>query len=102
MKETEKGFQAAILELAQRCGWLSYFTWRSIHSPAGFPDLVLCRPPRGHQPGRLVFAEVKIAQKQPTPAQQDWLEALSMSVPGVECYLWRPTDWDGIVTLLRR
>jgi hypothetical protein len=58
----------------------------SIHSPAGFPDLVLCRPPR------LVVAELKTATGKATLAQQEWLAALG-ACTGVEAALWRPADW---------
>ena len=94
--ETEKGFQAAVIALAQRTGWLTYHTWRSIHSPAGFPDLVLCRPPR------LIFAELKSATGKVTASQQQWLAVLGQVAGEVEAYLWRPADFDEIVTLLQR
>ena len=96
LRETEKGFQAAVIELAQRSGWLTYHTWRSIHSPAGFPDLVLCRPPR------LIFAELKNATGKITVNQEQWLTILGLLGEEVEVYLWRSADFDDIVTLLQR
>jgi hypothetical protein len=89
---TEKQFEAQVRQLARLCGWLCYHTWRSIHSPAGFPDLVLLRGQR------LVFAELKTARGRLTAAQQQWLEALRQTP--AEVYVWRPDDWDAIVACL--
>ena len=50
---TEKELDAAVGKLCRLYGWRRYHTYRSKHSPAGFPDEVLLRPPR------LVFAELK-------------------------------------------
>lgn len=50
---TEKRFQAQIVTLARTLGWAEHHTYDSRRSPAGFPDLVLLRPPR------LILAEVK-------------------------------------------
>ncbi|MCS7310962.1 MAG: VRR-NUC domain-containing protein [Armatimonadetes bacterium] len=91
----EKEFLQAVRELAELQGWLCYHTWNSVHSPAGFPDLVLVRPPR------LVFAELKVGRNRPTSAQQDWLHLLS-ACPQVEVYLWTPADWEQIERVLRR
>ena len=83
---TEKDWRQVVVEYARLNGWLAYFTWRSDHSPVGFPDLVLVRA------GRLVVAELKREGRKPTPAQADWLAALA-GVPGVEVALWQPSDW---------
>ncbi len=90
---TEAAFQAAIVELAARCGWQSYHTYDSRRSAPGFPDLVLCRAPR------LLFVEVKTARGRVRPAQHVWLAALA-ACPQVEVYLWRPEQWDAIVRVL--
>jgi hypothetical protein len=60
---TERDFQRAVVELARLMGWRVHHTrpaltqrgrWLTpIQGDAGFPDLVLCRPPR------LVLAELK-------------------------------------------
>ena len=92
---TEKEFLQTVRELAQLYGWLCYHTWNSQHSPAGFPDLVLVRPPR------VVFAELKVGRNRPTPAQQQWLNMLG-ACPQVEAYLWTPNDWPQIEQVLRR
>lgn len=107
MKERE--LQEAVFELAARLRWLGYHTFDSRHSQAGFPDVVLVRPPR------LLFAELKDAKNKPTVAQEQWLDQLgsideqiewlwgiaefegaadaSDTRPAVEAYLWRPVCW---------
>ena len=105
MTERERDFQRAVVELARLMGWRVHHTrpaltqrgrWLTpIQGDAGFPDLVLCRPPR------LILAELKRNGARPTPAQRGWLDALA-SCAGVECYLWTPSDWEAIIDALRR
>jgi hypothetical protein len=90
---TEKQFQAQVLDLARLLGWRVYHPWLSVRSAAGFPDLVLCRPPR------LILAELKTARGRLSPAQEEWLAALR-ACPGVEVHVWRPMDWDAIIRVL--
>ena len=102
---SERDFQQAVVELARLCGWLVHHTrpaltqrgrWLTpIQGDAGFPDLVLCRPPR------VIFAELKRNGARPTPQQQGWLDALS-ACAGVEVYLWTPADCQQIVETLQR
>jgi hypothetical protein len=94
MKVPERDFLQTVRDYVRLKGWADYHTWHSIHSPAGFPDLVLVRPPR------VVFVELKVGRRQPTPAQQHWLNLLKQC-PGVEVYVWYPEDWDAIEELLR-
>jgi len=92
---TEKDFQQTVLDLAKLTGWKSYHTHDSRRSEAGFPDLVLARD------GRLVAAELKTASGLVTESQRGWLEALALC-PGVEVFVWRPSDWSTIEQALRR
>ena len=92
---SEKAFAQAVVELAAWCGWRVYRVWNSRHSPSGWPDLVLCRPPA------LIVAEVKSARGRLSAAQRAWLEALGQC-PGIEVYVWRPTDWETIAARLQR
>jgi hypothetical protein len=102
---TEREFQRAVVELARLMGWRVHHTrpaltqrgrWLTpIQGDAGFPDLVLCRPPR------LILAELKRVGGKPTVEQQAWLHALA-SCAGVECYLWTPADWDSVARTLKR
>ena len=90
----EKQFQAQVVKVARLYGWVALSTWNSKHSPAGEPDLRLIRPPR------VVFAELKTEKGRVTPAQREVMGLLSLC-PGVEAYLWRPSDWDEIVKVIR-
>src|SRR5262245_37984293 len=93
--QTEKSFQAQVEQLAWVTGWKVFHPRYSFGSSKGFPDLVLV----SRSPPRLIFAELKREGKNPTHEQQAWLDLLG-AVPGVETYLWRPSDWDEIVTIL--
>ena len=90
----EKDFQAAVMALAKLCGWLAFHVFDSRRSAPGFPDTVLVRGER------LIFAELKLEKKYPSPAQREWLTALQ-GVPGIEVYLWRPSDWGAIEIALK-
>ncbi len=90
---TEKDFGGWLVELADLRGWAHYHAWLSIHSPRGWPDYALCRPPR------LVLAELKRERGKVSPSQEIWL-GLLRKCPGVECYLWRPSDRDEIERVL--
>jgi hypothetical protein len=97
LRELEAGFQDAILEAAQYAGWkLRYHTLIAIGSEAGFPDLVLIRPPR------IVFAELKREGENLKPAQANWMEALWQLGAPIEGYVWRPSDWPAIERVLAR
>jgi len=92
---TERDLREWIRDLCKLFGWKMYFSWTSIHSPRGFPDLVLCNP----EQKRVIFAELKTNKGKVTPYQQEWLDALDGA--GAEVYLWRPGDIEGIAEILR-
>lgn len=91
---TEREFQAEVLQLAALFGWRCYHPFDSRRSTRGWPDLALLRG------DRLVFAELKSMAGKVRPEQQEWLDELAL-VPGVESYLWRPSDLDAIAEILR-
>ena len=91
---SEKEFQAQVVELAETFGWLVYHTYDSRRSQRGFPDLTMVRR------DRVVFAELKSDTGQPTIEQRLWMGALS-ETGRVECYCWRPGDWDAVEATLR-
>jgi hypothetical protein len=91
---TEKVFQQQVLDLARMLGWRCYFSWTSIHSPAGFPDLVLVRGKEA------LFVELKSQRGKLKPAQEEWLDALR-EVEYVDAFCWRPEDWPVIEAALR-
>ena len=90
---TEKDFRQQVIDAAKLCSWKCQFHWTSIHSPAGFPDLVLVKPPR------VLFAELKVGERKMTLKQAEWIEAL-LCCPGVETYIWRPPV-DSVVEVLK-
>ena len=97
---TERDFLAQVCTLAKKQGWLVYHTHDSRGSEAGFPDCVFVLPPsRGRPAGRLVFAELKVRTGQLSAAQQQWISVLQ-TVQQVECYVWRPADWQDIQGVL--
>lgn len=95
---TETEFEAQIKELADYYGYIYYHPWRSFHSPAGFPDCVLCRL---EPEPRLIFAELKAEGNQPTIDQWGWLYILQHVGKPVEAYLWYPADFEEIKEVLR-
>ena len=90
---TEAEFERQVKQLAATFGFSYYHTWRSIHSPAGYPDCCLAKP------GRLVFAELKSDKGKVSEKQQEWLDDLEAT--GAETYVWRPSQFDEVVEILR-
>jgi VRR-NUC domain len=98
---SERQLQEYVLELARLQGWLAYHTFDSRRSQAGFPDLVLVRPPR------LLFVELKGETSKGTlgklsKAQREWLDALIMVSLDIQrklperplrAVVWTPEDW---------
>lgn len=91
---SEKEFQATLTELALLTGWKVYHTRDSRGSHAGFPDLVLVRPPD------VIFAELKARAGRLRPDQYEWSYRL-LRCSDVKYYLWRPDDWPAIEETLR-
>ena len=95
-KVTHEQFRQAVVELAQLRGWRCYWTWHSVHSPAGYPDLTMVRA-KDH---RLIFAELKVGRDTTTRAQKAWLEdleavayAASFASADLQVCVWRPAHW---------
>jgi len=92
---SEEGLLRHVRECARAFGWLVYHTRDSRRSDAGFPDLVLVRPPR------LIFAELKTEQGRLTAEQREWVALLDevwqaqrgTLSRAIEVYVWRPSDW---------
>jgi len=99
----EEQFFDQVIDLAHLYGWqVAHFRpartkwgWRTAVSAngAGFPDCIFLRE-------RVIYAELKSENGQPTPEQYEWLENLAEA--GQEVYLWRPSDFDEIVKVLER
>ena len=92
---SEAAFESLLLEYAEAHGWKRYHTHNSSRSPAGFPDEVLVRLQR------VIFAELKSEIGKESKAQAEWRKALEAVGGNVEAYLWRPSDWDRILEILK-
>lgn len=90
---TEAVWQSHVLGYARSLGWAAYHTRFSVGSDTGWPDLVLCRPPR------LLFVELKSDKGRVSEAQQAWLDRLLAC--GAEAFVWRPRDRDAVLEALR-
>ncbi len=93
MAESEKQFQAAVVQAARLLGWMCFHPFDSRRSESGFPDLVLVRE-------RVVFAELKTEKGRASPAQWKWIDALIGA--GQETHVWRPSNWPLIEKVLAR
>lgn len=104
MKATEAQCQAAIIEAAKLAGWRVHAErasktgdrWMTaISGHAGFPDLILCRPPR------LMFVELKRKPYKVKPEQHEWLTRLGLC--GVETRIvWVPEQQQQFIDELVR
>jgi hypothetical protein len=65
----------------------------AVQGKTGFPDFI------GVRDGRMVIAEFKTQKGTTSPAQDLWLPRLEQ-VPCVEVFVWRPSDWAQIKTVL--
>jgi hypothetical protein len=86
---SEKALQANVRKLAKDHGWRVYCWWSSLHSPAGWPDLVCIREVNEEQ-ARMVCAELKSEKGKVTPDQVETIRLLRMA--GHNVYVWRPSD----------
>ena len=93
---SEKDFQLQVREAAHLLGWLTYATWNSTHSTAGYPDITVV----GH--GRVFWFECKredATRSKLSPAQEQWLAALNAAHPGSALCI-RPHDLEMVAKLL--
>jgi hypothetical protein len=93
--ELEKEFQDRVASLARIHKWKCYSVPDSRRATlSGFPDLTLFRN------GRLIFAELKREKGRVSPAQKDIMDELA-KIPCASVYLWRPSNWDEIIKILK-
>lgn len=100
---SEAEWLSQVLDWAERRHWMrAHFRvartqhgWRTPVQAdgAGFPDLILVRPPRA------IAAELKSERGRLTRAQANWLELLGEA--GLETYVWRPGDLQAMAETLR-
>jgi hypothetical protein len=100
---SEAELQTSIIETARLRRWLVCHQrpartnqgWRTaITGDPGCPDLVMVKG------GRLIFAELKSERGKLTVEQVAWLDRLG-SVDGIEVYVWRPSDLNDALEVLR-
>ena len=99
---SEEDFQDQLIELLHYKGYLvAHFRpaktdkgWRTPVSAdgKGFPDLVAVKE------NRCLFIEVKSDKGKESEEQTTWLVSLNKTKS--EVYVWRPRDWDYIVSVL--
>jgi hypothetical protein len=93
----EAEWQEQVEQYAELCGWTYYHTRDSRGSHSGFPDLILIR--RQGEKTRMIAAELKREHEDCTPEQEAWLDL--MAAYGVETYVWRPSNFEGMTRVLR-
>jgi hypothetical protein len=92
---TEAAWMRQVTDLARIRGWKLFHPHWSMHSEPGWPDLALVRTPR------FVLSELKTDRPSSklTAKQEEWLELLR-TIPGIEVYVWRPSDFDDMREVL--
>lgn len=91
---TEKQFEAQVKSAAQLRGFEYYHTWRSDHSPSGFPDCFMIH----RETYRVIAAELKSEKGKLTELQKYWLDLFEKA--GIETYVWFPSDIDEVLAVL--
>lgn len=93
---SENDLQTTIIGAADLGGWMVFHDNDSRRNRAGFPDLVLLRPPE------LIFVELKSARGRVSAEQVLWIEQLGQ-VDYISADVLRPDRMDDMITrLLRR
>ncbi len=92
---TEDELQQMIVDAALTHGWQVFHDNDSRQNRAGFPDLVLCRPPK------VLIFELKSAKGRIRPEQAEWLDALA-ECDTISTGLVRPADLPGLLATLGR
>lgn len=92
---SERDFQRSVIELAHLMGWRVYSIPDSRRTTlSGYPDLTLWNPKQQ----RVLFAELKTDKGRLRPEQVVVIDELRQC--GQQVCVWRPKDWDEIVTTL--
>ena len=105
LQVSEKQWQGTVINYARSQGWLVGFTYDARKSEPGEPDLRMVRPPRyveaelKTEKGKLTKGRWNKAGTRWLSGQDEWGDALS-ACPGLEYYLWRPSDWDEVEKVL--
>lgn len=81
---SEAVLDSHVTKLARMLGWWRFHPFDSRRSQAGWPDLVLLRPPQ------ILLRELKADKGQISPEQQQVLDMLAAC--GLDVGIWRPRD----------
>ena len=104
---SEEYFFDQVLELAHDCGYIlahfrparTKYGWVTAVAGdgRGFPDCIITKL------GRTIIAELKTNSRKSKLSieQARWLLILRRT-PGLEVFIWRPRQWDRIVSILQR
>jgi len=93
----ESEFLEDVVRVASLYGWEHHHEHDSRKSSPGWPDLELVRPPRH------IRAELKVRERdRQLIGDQKRIMGLLAQVPGLETYVWLPTDLPRIVFILSR
>ena len=91
---TEAALQQLLTDAAELNGWLVFHDNDSRRNAAGFPDLVLVKPPR------VLFLELKSETGRVRPEQHVWMDALSRTHT-VSSAIIRPHHVDQVIAYLQ-
>jgi hypothetical protein len=91
---TEAELQQLLTDAAELNGWLVFHDNDSRRNVAGFPDLVLVKPPR------VLFLELKSEIGRVRPEQHVWMDALMRS-DTIGSAIVRPEHADQIIKYLQ-
>lgn len=90
---SETDWQERVETESALLGWWSWHDNDPRRNRSGWPDLVLVRPPR------ILFVELKTENGRLSSRQRVVLGMLARC-PGVEVYVWRPSDEDDVRRIL--
>lgn len=90
---SERTLLQQVRDLARMLGWMTYHPHLSKWSERGWPDVVLCKPPR------ILFLELKSETGRVSAEQTQWLDALRAC--GLDARIVRPSGFDDLVRVLR-
>ncbi len=96
----EKDWQKRVEGVLRANNFLIYHTLRSKGSTPGFPDICAVKGERDGSGGRLIYIENKTEKGKVSEAQKEWLDALA-TVPGVEVYIFRPSQFDELLKVAK-
>lgn len=93
---SEKQYQLQIKSLLKEHGWTVHTTYDPRHvNPKGFPDITAWNS----RLERMLFAEIKDTDGDVSAEQKAILNDLSL-IPGIETYVWYPSDWPSIYEMI--